>query len=753
MYGNEIMRCLIIDNYDSFTWNLADYITQIYGREPVVVYNDQYSWSQIRRMEEYHSIILSPGPGSVTNEADFGVCRQALEESDIPVLGVCLGMQGLAYVHGGRIVHAPVPFHGRRSRIRHDDSELFQQIPSEFEAVRYHSLMVAADSIPACLAVTARTDSNLVMGLRHTSYPHWGLQFHPESILSEYGKRLIANFRKLAEDFWIRRASASSGAMSGTARRTSLPVAARARDVVTAAVAAEGSAPAMLQVFSRRLPDSVDAESAFLRLYAGQENCFWLDSQCVREGMSRMSFMGSVDDADVLTHRVTSGPGANGVCGREFFDTLAQRLNVSTAAPEEPLPFEFRGGYVGFMTYEMKATLGEATSHRNIIPDAVWMRADRFLAIDHVTGAGWLVAVAGESAREAALHWMEETSARLKVQPSSRPRAYGVGVDPAAGALKMDNMTVRMQFGREGYLELIERCRKKIIDGESYEICLTNQFCTDVELDPVRLYCVLRKENAAPFGGFIRTGRFCVLSTSPERFLKVQADGSVQTKPIKGTCARAKDARVDHENAVRLAGSEKDQAENLMIVDLMRNDLGRISVPGSIGVSKLMGIESYETVHQMVSTVESKLRAECTLVDALRAVYPGGSISGAPKKRTLEIIDELEATSRGIYCGTLGYLGYNRLADLNVAIRTLSYDGQTLKFGAGGAVTYLSDPNAEFEEVLLKAESVLRPIWHYLASPEAAFEYTLAGNRLLFSRQRNDEEGAMTSEETTGVHA
>jgi para-aminobenzoate synthetase len=189
------MLCLIIDNYDSFTWNLADYVAQVFGTEPLVVRNDQYTWGEITSLESFGCILVSPGPGTVTNPNDVHVSRNALEQNDIPVLGVCLGHQGLAYFHGGEIKHAPVPFHGRISTIYHDGSALFEGLPPSFDAVRYHSLVVCPQSLSDQLVVTARTECGLIMGLRHVSLPKWGIQFHPESILSSHGMRIISNFR------------------------------------------------------------------------------------------------------------------------------------------------------------------------------------------------------------------------------------------------------------------------------------------------------------------------------------------------------------------------------------------------------------------------------------------------------------------------------------------------------------------------------------------------------------------------------
>jgi para-aminobenzoate synthetase len=702
------MRCLIIDNYDSFTWNLAHYVAQVFGAEPLVVRNDQYSWREIISREAFGCVLVSPGPGTVINPNDVHVSRDALEQNDIPVLGVCLGHQGLAYVHGAEIKHAPVPFHGRISTIHHDGSGLFEGLPPRFDAVRYHSLVVCPQSLPDQLIVTARTECGLIMGLRHLSLPKWGVQFHPESILSSHGMRIISNFRD--------EAYRHAGKMVPPRRLQSV-----APDRVTEpafAARIQSDRPTgndiQLEAFTRRLAGSdLDPEDVFLSLYADRDNCFWLDSQSAERESARFSFMGYAEGS-VLTY--TAADAASNATSARYLAALESRLEAAVVRGGRDLPFEFRGGYVGYLSYEMKAAFGAATTHRSEMPDAAWLQIDRFLAFDHQTGDVWLVAVAEPDKSASALAWIDEISGTLQImrRVSRGPQALG-----------MRDISVAMDFGRAEYLAAVQSCKKKIVDGESYEICLTNGFAVDVKLDPLELYRVMRKGNPAPFGAFLSIGKRAILSTSPERFLKVDARGTIQTKPIKGTCARSDDPNTDRNNASYLAASEKDRAENLMIVDLMRNDLARVSVPGSVRVPKLMAIESFKTVHQMVSTVESAMKPECSLVDLLHAVFPGGSVTGAPKLRTMEIIDGLERSPRGVYCGAIGYLGYGRVADLNVAIRTVCYDGARIKFGAGGAITSLSEPENEFEEMLLKAEAVLRPIWQYVNGPGAPFEYRL----------------------------
>jgi para-aminobenzoate synthetase len=381
------MRCLIIDNYDSFTWNLADYVAQVFGTEPLVVRNDQYTWREITSLESFECILVSAGPGTVTNTNDVHVSRDALEQNDIPVLGVCLGHQGLAYFHGAEIKHAAVPFHGRISTIHHDGSALFEGLPPSFDAVRYHSLVVCPQSLPAQLIVTARTECGLIMGLRHVSLPKWSVQFHPESILSSHGMRIISNFRDEAHRHAGKKVPSCRLASVATNRVTEAASAARIRSGRRVAGSIQ------LQAFTRRLPGSdLDPENVFLNLYADRDNCFWLDSQCVGQDTARFSFMGCAAEGSVLTYDATDA--ASDEAAARYLAVLEARLEAIVVHCDRDLPFEFRGGYVGYLSYEMKAAFGAATTHRSKIPDAAWLHIDRFLAFDHRTGDVWLVALA-----------------------------------------------------------------------------------------------------------------------------------------------------------------------------------------------------------------------------------------------------------------------------------------------------------------------------------------------------------------------
>jgi para-aminobenzoate synthetase component 1 len=269
--------------------------------------------------------------------------------------------------------------------------------------------------------------------------------------------------------------------------------------------------------------------------------------------------------------------------------------------------------------------------------------------------------------------------------------------------------SVSSNFDRPGYLKAVRRAIEYIHAGDCFQVNLSQRLVFPATEPPLELYGRLRECNPAPFAGYLDLGDCVVLSASPERFLRVAA-GLVETRPIKGTRPRGATPEEDQRQIADLLGSAKDRAENVMIVDLMRNDLGRVCAYGTVEVTALCHPETYRTVHHLVSEVRGRLRAGLGPVDLLRAAFPGGSVTGAPKVRAMEIIAELEPTARGPYCGGLGYVGFDGAMDTSILIRTLTASKGWLQFPVGGGVVADSDPEAEYAETLHKAEGLLRAL-------------------------------------------
>ncbi|PZT74827.1 MULTISPECIES: aminodeoxychorismate synthase component I [unclassified Streptomyces] len=695
------MRTLLVDNYDSFTYNLFHLLAEVNGREPEVVRNDAPHWTA-GRLTAFDNVVISPGPGHPGRAADFGICTRIIDESDLPLLGICLGHQGIGLSGGATVSRAPKPRHGLPSPVLHDGTGLFDSLPSPFEVVRYHSLAVT--DLPEELEPTAWTPDGVLMGLRHRTRPQWGLQFHPESVCSTYGAGLLRNFARLTREH--RRATAGTVRTAGPASgRTAAAVARTGQDTAERAPASTERIRS-LRVLSRTTPARCEAETAYDLLFRGNDHAYWLDSSQYGHGRGRFSMMGDatgplarVAVADVWSGTVTVTPahGTAEIVAGPFLEWLDRDLRgISTRLPDTPCDFAL--GWVGFLGYELKAECGGDFVHRSDEPDAVMVFADRALVFDHVERVVHLLALVEGADETAALTWLDATGRRLeraagRVLPGPRP--------PERQA------AVTLRHDRDDYLGLIDDCLDQIAHGETYEVCLTNQAVISGSYDPWETYRVLRRVSPAPFAALLQFGGVNVLSTSPERFLRVDPTGLAESSPIKGTRPRGDTPEADAALVADLVSDQKDRAENLMIVDLVRNDLGRCAVPGSVEANDIFRVESYATVHQLVSTVRARLRPELTALDCVRAAFPGGSMTGAPKIRTMRAIDRLEGGPRGVYSGAVGYFSLSGAADLSIVIRTAVVTPDRITYGVGGAVVALSDPAAEFEETAVKAAPLL----------------------------------------------
>ncbi|MCC9192362.1 chorismate-binding protein [Arthrobacter sp. zg-Y916] len=517
-----------------------------------------------------------------------------------------------------------------------------------------------------------------------------------------------------------------------------------------------------LQVDAEILDADPDPLQLYSELFGSSGNAVWLDSSDAGTAgaggspaeRSRFSIM--ADDGGLLgryaehaagTTRVSHGPVQ--VAVREpFFRWLHSEWGTASVPQELDCPFAL--GWVGCLGYGLKRETGGADVPFDVPfdgPDAALVFTGRAVVLDHVLKRVFLLtlkdpwfdgqagsaapsssaalsgsAVDSSSAARSGEAWLE--SARRAVAASSvRAAASAVAGAPGGPASPQgwrpagSGPAFSFRDSRADYQAKVRLAQAHIAEGNTYEACLTTQLRAELpeELEPqelLDLYAALRRRSPAPFASFLRLGNLVLAGTSPERFLRISAAGNLRAEPIKGTRPRGGTPAADAELRQDLLRSDKDRAENIMIVDLMRNDLSRLAEPGSVTVPRLCVVESYATVHQLVSTIDARLASGASRAEAIAAAFPAGSMTGAPKSSTMTILDRLEGAARGMYSGAAGYFSLTGAADLSVVIRTLVLSPKpggvtVLSLGVGGAVTSGSDPKAEWQEVRTKARGVL----------------------------------------------
>lgn len=770
-------RVLLVDNYDSYTYNLAHLLASASGGKlPIVVRADAYTSlaTAADALGPFDAVVISPGPGSPHNARDVhSLSADAIQQRRLPVLGVCLGHQLLCAKLGATVTHAEGgPAHGVVSDVTLTSaalaSPIWRDVPSLFRATRYHSLAVDPTTLPSQLVADAWADAptgRVLMAVHHTRFPLFGVQFHPESVASESGTRIAANFFALAAKLRAARAIPWRVLRSPAV----VPSALRIADA-----SSRHCPPRLtrLRVVTRRLTSTeAKPESIYAALYADQTPCFWLDSssshkrtksgctvdlsssriadqntdededsteeceegaQKMRTPRGRFSIMGdargplseivtySVDDQTVRVARRCKQTGTllQHKERRTIFEYLGEQLAHRRAPSPDDLPIDMNGGYVGFLGYELKNEVPgvQLHRHRSSLPDAWFIFADRVVVFDHETGDVFLVALISDNPDQAAdggsaERWFFQVERQL----ASLDEDCSTGDEcpfETVGAPLQEKLSFTLERNKNDYQEDIEECLREIIAGESYEVCLTNRLRTRVHAPDARqVYGALRSVNPAPYSALLRLGSdVAVCSSSPERFMRISADGVAESKPIKGTRRRDSSPTRDQQLRSELASSVKDRSENLMIVDLVRNDLGRTCAPGTVRVPHLMRVETFASVHQLVSTVRGQLAKGRSCVDCVRTAYPMGSMTGAPKARTLDIIDRVEHSARGVYSGSIGYFAISGAADLNVVIRTAVLNGSDIEVGVGGAIVALSDPDDEFDEIITKGAPIMKAI-------------------------------------------
>lgn len=421
----------------------------------------------------------------------------------------------------------------------------------------------------------------------------------------------------------------------------------------------------------------------------------FLDSGQHHPGQSRYDILAAQPYVRLVTRGALTEVHCDSVeLSREDPLALVRRcLDIGT---ENGTGLPFAGGAIGYFGFDLARRLENLPAHAEDaekIPDMAIGIYDWACVVDHLERRSWIVGQGRDP--ETDLRWGGLVE-RFRATAREKPRAAFRITTP-----------VNSNLTRESYGRAFARIKDYIRDGDCYQVNLAQRFAAGATGDAWSAYQRLRVINPAPFSAYLSTPYARILSASPERFLKVER-GRVETRPIKGTRPRAGHPRLDAELAEALRASEKDRAENVMIVDLLRNDLSKNCRLGSVRVPRLFDVESYATVHHLVSTVTGELDAGRDALDLLRGCFPGGSVTGAPKLRAMQIIEALEPHRRGVYCGAIGYIGFDGGMDLNIAIRTLVFSGSEIRFWAGGGIVADSVLEDEYQETFDKAAAMLK---------------------------------------------
>jgi para-aminobenzoate synthetase len=664
----------LLDNHDSFTYNLYQYFGEL-GEDIIVKRQDACT---LKDIEELHPdlIVISPGPCTPT-ESPLSLAVIGHFMGQIPILGVCLGHQAIGQFFGGKVVRAKRPIHGKTVAIRHDKKGVFMDLVNPLEVTRYHSLIIERSSLPDELQITAEADDGEIMGIRHTTLPIEGIQFHPEAILTQSGHQLLHNAIQNAK-MWHLHNSQSQW---------------------------------LVKPLDLLIPPHL-----LFQAFKEKISPFFLDSGDDYKELGCYSYMGSSpfleataypDHLELFwpnrSHRETTPLQKSE--GFDFLNKFSDKYHVLHS------PFPFSGGAVGFLSYDLKneiETISDYAEDDLNLP--IWRFAwyDGIVIYDHSQEKYWLTACGIEEngtcnadLAHARIEYLEQV-------------LYTFVPEQLDESEELDNLTtypnlpISPSVSRDNYLADLKRVIDYIYAGDIYQANLTQRFSMVWQGDAWNLYTQLHRQNSAPFAAFLPYPDFQILCSSPERFIRILPNGQIETRPIKGTRPRGKSPLDDQIQAVELQNSPKDRAELTMIIDLERNDLGRICEFGTVKVRDLIKLEKYPTVWHLVSTITGQLLRDLKPSDILQAIFPGGSITGAPKIRAMEIIEELEPYKRGIYTGSIGYMGFDGAWDFNIVIRTILLKDGKAYVHVGGGIVADSIPESEYNETLDKAKAQFR---------------------------------------------
>ncbi|EMR09167.1 aminodeoxychorismate synthase [Pneumocystis murina B123] len=744
-------KILLIDAYDSYFYNVCSLIeTVLPSAELFIIRHDQFdSVTLYEYIDGFDCCILGPGPGNPGNKKDIGlfsVVWSLKEEHVLPVFGICLGMQTLCLEWGGSLSRLKYVAHGIISEIQHTQQDLFEGFPEIFKVVRYHSFCVNINksTVLEALAWTEDQNGKILMGVKHKNKPFYGVQYHPESFLSEHGEKIIYNFWKIVCEFnkKERRPRIVLNKRWNNLHQTIEPLGTiiewdktknqefdqkfnqkfnkksdkkfnKKLDRHNESIPIFEDANKHETVFFEVLNIKISAVQLVEELYLEKkELCAILEST---SEPGRYSIIGVPSEGHyTLTHTFPDMHLIKTYSDRQekipldrphIWTWLINNIHKLHVNNSSEVPFQ--GGFIGYFNYEYTiytSNIYEKSKFKH--PDVNLLFFERSIVIDVIKNQVVIQSLIENDP------WVTKTAAIIR----SFNNKYSNNSAFSQNSFNQNNhfqniLQTRIVLpDKNQYLKKIKIAKNYIKQGESYELCLTSttRIFSSKKYTPIddwNLYKHLRTLNPAPFSGYLRLNGVTLLLSSPERFLSWSSSGLCELRPIKGTLR--KDPSIDLKKATDLLKNPKDYAENLMILDLIRNDLCQIAK--NVHIPALMQVEEYQTVYQLVSVIRGTVQPPYTGIDVLAHTLPPGSMTGAPKKRSIELLRELEKKERDIYSGVFGYFSVCGGGDWSVIIRsTFRYhDEDHWNIGAGGAITSLSNPQNEWDEMILKLQSVL----------------------------------------------
>jgi para-aminobenzoate synthetase len=701
------MKILLIDNYDSFTYNVYQYLKEM-KNEVICTRNDKISIKEIEEMNP-DIIFISPGPG---NPRSAGICLEVVKYfgGKISIFGICLGHQVIGEAFGGKIVHAKELYHGKTSEILTNANGVFENLQSEFKATRYHSLVVEKETLPDCFEVTCQTSDGEIMGIKHKNYNIEGVQFHPESIMTEIGKKILLEF------------------LQRTKRIIGKDFINKITKYEDENIIKFNELNCVKKIGVKQYALKFNIKDNFLGIFEnirakyGECNCTILDSVDGPAVDCGKSYIGVFPKYELIisNSRMKISTDNRCICDifienfKELYDIKEEDFNlkghkfsdiypiISTifkAKKMHDVDINFSNGLIGVFSYEYLHYIEKIDNKNKSVlkfPDVHLKYFSTILQYDKNTSE--LVVINNE------IPGIEQT--KLDIERLLDEKENLIKNDIDNNGIQHSKSEIFSNMTKEEFFSRVARAKQYIKEGDIFQIQIGRRLHVKENIKPFDVYKKLRRLNPTPYMFYWECEDYQLISNSPELQLKVE-NGKIIIRPIAGT-SKGKGKTKEEAQLLKqeLENNPKEQAEHIMLVDLARNDIGRIATSGSVRVSKLMKTEEFSHVFHLISSVEGEILGEINTMKLFESTFPAGTLTGAPKVRAMEIINELENEERGPYGGAFGFFEFNGNILSSIIIRTILRKEEDLYLHASAGIVADSKDYLEWNEIQHKTETI-----------------------------------------------